>query len=280
MLSVPQVTLAAQGCGSVDRFGRLHSAWQPREGRESGGVHCPVHSGASHWNWAWKSLGPDKEQCSRAEAGKASHAEPRLRRECQEEAAHKRGLLESPAWVKGQWPRSNRLLFPCRNRAPSLPGGFSRKAGFLRLETCYLQKSKNQPAKQKSCLVQQDMSDGCTWASCLWSHLFPLLFPVKKPCKLKEWILPLHKGNILSCLIYTELLLSVIHQPPVLLAGAFNNNQVGINWSQLKTSHSLIHPFIQQLFNKSTSRCYTPFGAVDTTGDEHRIYILVGGADY
>lgn len=61
MLSVPQVTLAAQGCGSVDRFGRLHSAWQLWEGREPGGVHCPVQSGASHWEWARKSLGPDQE---------------------------------------------------------------------------------------------------------------------------------------------------------------------------------------------------------------------------
>lgn len=150
MLSVPQVTLAAQGCGSVDRFGRLHSAWQPWEGRESGGVHCPVHSGASHWEWAWKSLGPDQEQSSRAEAGKASHAEPGLRRECEEEAAQRRGVLESPAWVKRQWPCSNRLLFPCRNRAPSLPGGFSRKAGFLMWKHAICRKAKTNQQNKKA----------------------------------------------------------------------------------------------------------------------------------
>ena len=151
------------------------------------------------------------------------------------------------------------------------------------METHYLQKSNNQPTKQKNCRSSRTCLMavlGFPVCDPIWSLLSPLLFPVKKPCKLKEWILPLHKGNILSGLVYTELLLSVLRQPLVLLAGAFNNNQVGINWSQLKTSHSLIHSFIQQSFNKSTSRCYTPFGAVDTMGDEHRIYILVGGADY
>ena len=117
------------------------------------------------------------------------------------------------------------------------------------METCYLQKSKNQPTKQRSCRSSRTCLMAVlgfpVWDP-IWSLFFPLLFPVKKPCKLKEWILPLHKGHVLSRLVYTELLLSVLRQSPILLAGAFNNNQVGINWSQLKTSHSLIHSFIQQ----------------------------------
>ena len=184
MLSIPQVTLAAQGvalwtglgdCTVLGSHGRA----------ESGGVHCPVHSGASHWEWAWKSLGPDREQCSRAEAGKASHAEPRLRRECQEEAAHKRGVLESPAWVKGQWPRSNRLLFPAGIGLLAARRLF-QKGWVFDVETCYLQKSKNQPAKQKSFRSNR---------TCLVAVLgLPVCDPVSSPSSF-QWKNPANSRN-------------------------------------------------------------------------------------
>lgn len=97
-------------------------------------------------------------------------------------AAQRGWGLEEPSPVKEQQHLRNKQLVLCEDVAPTVTIQLFQRgcsSWVLNVESCHLQKTKNQPTKQTITTTplqtKQDRSDDWAWAAVLWSHLMPHL---------------------------------------------------------------------------------------------------------
>ena len=141
MLSIPQVTLAAQGCGSVDGFGRLHSAWQPREGRVR---WSPLPS--TFWG---QSLGvglevprprPRAMQQGRGRKGQSCRAQ--AKEGMSGGGSPQEGGPGESCLGKGAVAPQQQAAVPCRSRAPCCQEAFPERLGLWCGNMLFAEKQK------------------------------------------------------------------------------------------------------------------------------------------